>query len=92
MSNSDKMQQVNIELRHEISGDPKPQALKSYLVLDSEVLPDVKEWKIGEQYEVKLIVRQVSVSQEEKSSVLQHTRNNVIAKFEVIKATEAEEE
>jgi hypothetical protein len=92
MNNGDKMQQVNIELRHEISGDPGLKKTKSYLILDSEILPDIKKWKIGENYEVKLIVQQLSLGQDDNISALEYYRNKVIAKFEVIKATEAEEE
>jgi len=89
---ADSMQQVNIELRHEISGEEGLKKTKSYLILDSDTLPDIKKWKVGENYEVKLIVQQISLSQDDRISALEYDKNKVMAKFEVIKATEAQEE
>jgi hypothetical protein len=88
----DRTQQVNIELRHEISGEPELKKAKSYLILDSEMLPDIKDWKIGENYEVRLVVQQISLGQDDRISALEYDRNKVVAKFEVVKAVEAEEE
>ena len=88
---ADSMQQVNIELRHEISGDEGLKKTKSYLILDSDTLPDIKKWKVGGNYELKLIVQQISMGQDDRISALEYDRNKMVAKFEVVKATEAEE-
>lgn len=91
-SKADKLQQVNIDLRRDISGEPEMKKTTSYLVLDSEILPDIKDWKIGENYEVRLVVQQISISQDDRIGPLEYDRNKVMAKFEVIKAVEAGEE
>ena len=91
-SKSDKLQQVNIDLRKEISedGDDLPKNMKSYLTLDSELLPDIKDWKIGNNYTVKLIVQQLSMEQDDTIHPLESARNKTIAKFTVAKVLEAD--
>jgi hypothetical protein len=94
MANSDKLQQVNIDLRKEISGEKFPEIKKdqSYLILDSETLPDIKKWQIGHQYKVELLVQEISVEQDETKGPLEYAREQYMAKFQVIKVMEAEEE
>ena len=89
---ADKLEAMKSDLLHVIAGDPELKKATSYLVLDSEILPDVKKWQIGHTYEVKLLVQQIAMSQDDRISPLEYDRNKVMAKFEVIKAVEAEEE
>ena len=93
MANSDKLQQVNIDLRKEISGEgeEEPKNMKLYLTLDSEILPDIKDWKIGGNYTVKLIVQQLSMLQDDTVHPLESARSKTLAKFSVVKVLEADE-
>ena len=93
MSNADKLQQVNIDLRRDISGEKIPELKRdqSYVILDSETLPDIKKWQIGHQYKVELLIQEISVEQDEKKGPLEYAREQYMAKFQVIKVMEAEE-
>ena len=94
MSNADKLQQVNIDLRRDISGEKIPEVKRdqSYVILDSEMLPDIKKWQIGHQYKVELLIQEISVEQDEKKGPLEYAREQYMAKFQVIKVIGTEEE
>ena len=93
MGNADKLQQVNIDLRREISGEKTPELKKaqSYLILDSDTLPDIKDWKVGNNYKVEVMIKQLSLDQQDNIGPLEYARTKVMAKFEVLKVNEAEE-
>lgn len=58
---------------------------KPRLYLDAEMLPEIKEWKVGDKYEIMLNVRQVGMREDEDGTFE--------ASFEIIKAsTEGEED
>lgn len=94
VSKADKLQQVNIDLRRSISEEDIPELKRdqSYVILDSEMLPDIKKWQIGHQYKVELLIQQISVEQDEKKGPLEYAREQYIAKFQVVKVVQAEEE
>jgi len=55
-------------------------------------LPALKDWKIGKEYKIKLVVKQVSASQgEELASPRDTDADKVHAKFEIVKVLEGEE-
>lgn len=91
-SKADKLEAMKNDLLHVIAGDPELKKTVSYLVLDSDLLPDVKKWQIGHTYTVKLIVQQIAMSQDDRITATEYDRNKVMAKFEVVKAIEAEED
>ena len=92
-SKADKLQQVNIDLRREISGEKAPDVKKaqSYLILDSEILPEIKDWKVGNNYKVEILIKQLALNQQDNIGPLEYDRTKMMAKFEVIKVNEAEE-
>ena len=54
---------------------------KPTISLDSKVLPELKEWRVGKTYEIHLKVRQVEVHED----TLSDNKKQLHARFEVLK-------
>lgn len=60
---------------------------KQTISLDSKVLPEIKDWRVGKTYEVHLKVRQVEVHED----TLSDNKKQLHARFEVLKAEGCDE-
>lgn len=60
---------------------------KPTIRLDSKVLPEIKEWKVGKTYEVHLKIRQVEAHEDKLSD----NKKQLHARFEVLKAEVCDE-
>lgn len=58
---------------------PKAYKVENKLKFDSSMLPELKDWKVGEDYEVKLTITQLSAKE--------LVNGNIEASFEVKKIT-----
>ena len=54
---------------------------KNYLFLDSDELPEIKSWKVGNSYTVSAKIKQVEMSQDEDEK----GKKSLRARFEIIK-------
>jgi hypothetical protein len=61
---------------------------KPTISLDSKVLPEIKDWRVGKTYEVHLKIRQVEVHEDKLSD----NKKQLHARFEVLKAEVCEDE
>lgn len=57
---------------------------KPRLYLDANMLPEIKEWKVGSKYEIMLDVRQVGMREDEDGTFE--------ASFEILNASSEEED
>lgn len=73
----------------------KPQPMPNMLSLDSEDLPEIKDWKVGETYEVTLKIKQISASKGVEYPMEAGDKENkdtVHGRFEVLEAKTGESE
>ena len=62
---------------------PSNKKQKGYMNIDSDQLPEIKDWKVGGKYSVNLIIEQKSLNASDKDILN--------ASFEILKATASED-
>lgn len=58
------------------------------ITIDERVMPEIKDWKVGEQYKIEVIVEQVSLEKTEDYMMMEpgvEAEETMIARFKVKK-------